>query len=102
MLTPERLDRIHVAFDDQRLVANAGLIRPVILARQLGLGELADRRVDQRRAIGAGPVDRAEYRSRRQVGPFPGRRQVLQRFRFGLRSQPGVVVVSVQDEQRPW
>ena len=46
MLTPERLDRIHVAFDDHRLVANAGLILPVTLAHHLGLGELVDCHVD--------------------------------------------------------
>ena len=28
MLPRERLDRIHVAFDDHRLVANAGLLLP--------------------------------------------------------------------------
>ena len=28
MLTPERLDCIHVAFDDHRLVANTGLLLP--------------------------------------------------------------------------
>ena len=28
MLAPERPDRIHVAFDDHRLVANAGLLLP--------------------------------------------------------------------------
>ena len=42
MLTPERPDRITVAFDDHRLVANSGLILPVTLAHQLGLGELVD------------------------------------------------------------
>ena len=31
MLSPERPDRIHVAFDDHRLVANAGLLLPVTL-----------------------------------------------------------------------
>ena len=46
MLPPERPDRIHVAFDDHRLVANAGLILPVTLAHHLGLGELVDRHVD--------------------------------------------------------
>ena len=46
MLPPERPDRIHVAFDDHRLVANAGLILPVILAHHLGLGELVDNYVD--------------------------------------------------------
>ena len=38
MLTPERLDRIHIAFDDPRLVANAGLLLPVTLARATGAG----------------------------------------------------------------
>ena len=46
MLPRERLDRINVAFDDHRLVANAGLILPVTLAHRLGLGELVDRHVD--------------------------------------------------------
>ena len=39
-------DRIHVAFDDHRLVANAGLLLPVTLAHHLGLGELVDCHVD--------------------------------------------------------
>ncbi len=39
-------DRIHVAFDDHRLVADAGLILPVTLALHLGLGELVDNHVD--------------------------------------------------------
>ncbi len=52
MLPPERSDRIHVAFDDHRLVANAGLILPVTLAQHLGLGELVDRHVDLGRAPG--------------------------------------------------
>ena len=46
MLPREQPDRIHVAFDDQRLVANAGLLLPVTLAHHLGLGELVDRSVD--------------------------------------------------------
>ena len=45
MLPREQPDRIHVAFDDQRLVANAGLLLPVTLAHHLGLGELVDRHV---------------------------------------------------------
>ena len=32
MLSPEQPDRIHVAFNDPRLVAGAGLILPVTLA----------------------------------------------------------------------
>ena len=46
MLPREQLDRIHVAFDDQRLVANAGLLLPVTLAHRLGLGEPVGRHVD--------------------------------------------------------
>ena len=52
MLPLERPDRIHVAFDDHRLVANAGLLLPVTLARHLGLGELVDRHIDLGRALG--------------------------------------------------
>ena len=46
MLPPERPDRITVAFDDHRLVANAGLILPATLAQHLGLRELVDNHVD--------------------------------------------------------
>ena len=46
MLTRNDPDRIQVAFDDHRLVANAGLLLPVTLAHHLGLGELVDRHVD--------------------------------------------------------
>ena len=46
MLPLEQPDRIHVAFDDHRLVANAGLLLPVTLAHHLGLGELVDCHVD--------------------------------------------------------
>ena len=45
MLSPEHPDRIQVAFDDHRLVANAGLLLPVTLARHLGLGDLVDHHV---------------------------------------------------------
>ena len=46
MLASEQPDRIHVAFDDHRLVANAGLLLAVTLAQHLGLGELVDNHVD--------------------------------------------------------
>ena len=52
MLPPEHPDRIQIAFDDHRLVANAGLILPVTLAQHLGLGELVDNHVDLGRAPG--------------------------------------------------
>ena len=42
MLRRNDPDRIHISFDDHRLVANAGLILPVTLAHHLGLGELVD------------------------------------------------------------
>ena len=46
MLPRNDPDRIQIAFDDRRLVANAGLILPVTLAHHLGLGELVDRHLD--------------------------------------------------------
>ena len=59
MLPRKHPDRIHVAFDDHRLVANAGLLLPASLALRLGLGELADRLVDLGHAPGrANPGDK--------------------------------------------
>jgi hypothetical protein len=40
------LDRLEVTFDDERLVASAGLMLPATLAQHLGLRELVDRHVD--------------------------------------------------------
>ena len=37
MLSRNHPDRIQIAFDDHRLVANAGLLLPATLARHLGL-----------------------------------------------------------------
>ncbi len=42
MLPPEHPDRIHAVFDDHRLVGNEGLLLPVTLAHNLGLGDLVD------------------------------------------------------------
>ena len=36
-------DRVQIAFDEQNLLANAGLLLPITLANRLGLGELTDR-----------------------------------------------------------
>ena len=59
MLPLEHPDRIHVAFDDHRLVANAGLLLPASLALRLGLGELVDQHVDLGDAPGrANPGDK--------------------------------------------
>ena len=41
MLPLEHPDRIQIAFDDHRLVANAGLLLPTTLACRLGLPQLA-------------------------------------------------------------
>ena len=46
MLSLVHPDRIHVAFDDHRLVADAGVLLPATLALRLGLGELVDRHLD--------------------------------------------------------
>ena len=46
MLPRNDPDRIQIAFDDHRLVSNAGLTLPVTLAHHLGLAELVDHDVD--------------------------------------------------------
>ena len=59
MLPRNDPDRIQIAFDDHRLVANAGLILPVTLAQHLGLRELVDDQVDLGDAPGrANPGDK--------------------------------------------
>ena len=52
MLPPSEPDRIRIAFDDHRLVSNAGLILPVTLAQHLGLRELVGNHVDLGNAAG--------------------------------------------------
>ena len=52
MLPRSHPDRIEIAFDDHRLVANAGLMLPATLARRLGLPQLADRCLDLGHAPG--------------------------------------------------
>ena len=44
MLPDDHPDRIQIAFDDHRLVNNAGLILPATLGQHLGLPELVDHR----------------------------------------------------------
>ena len=55
MLPLDHPDRMQIAFDDHRLVANAGLILPATVAQHLGLPQLVDRRLDLGRAPGPGP-----------------------------------------------
>ena len=54
MLPDDHPDRIQIAFDDHRLVNNAGLILPATLALHLGLPQLVDRH------LGLGAMGRAE------------------------------------------
>ena len=46
MLSRKHPDRIRAAFDDYRLVGNAGLVLPAMLAQRLGLARLVDRHLD--------------------------------------------------------
>ena len=52
MLPLDHPDRIQITFDDRRLVADAGLLLPVTLARHLGLPQLVHQRLD----LGNAPV----------------------------------------------
>ena len=52
MLPRNDPDRIRIAFDDHRLVANAGLLLPVTLALHLGLPQLVDRHLHLGNALG--------------------------------------------------
>ena len=52
MLPRHHPDGIQIAFDDHRLVNNAGLILPVTLALHLGQPQLVDRHLDLGRAPG--------------------------------------------------
>ena len=59
MVPLEHPERIQVAFDDQRLVANAGLMLPATLVIGLGLGEVVDQYLDLGHAPGrANTVDK--------------------------------------------
>ncbi len=52
MRSPHTLDRLDVAFDDDRLIADAGLLLPATLAAHLGLRELVDAHLDLGAAAG--------------------------------------------------
>ncbi|MBI2777997.1 MAG: IS1380 family transposase [Chloroflexi bacterium] len=53
MRSSHSLDRLDAAFDDDRLVADAGLLLPATLAQHLGLRELVDEHVHLGAAAGA-------------------------------------------------
>ena len=57
MLPRHHPDRIRIAFDDHRLVANVGLLLPATLALHLGLSQLVQQRLDLGDDLGrAGPT----------------------------------------------
>ena len=56
MLPTSSPDRIHIAFDDDRLVDHAGLLLPATLGGRLGLRELADAHLDLGDAAGRANV----------------------------------------------
>ena len=52
MRSSHSLDRLGTSFDDDRLVADAGLLLPAMLAQHLGLRELVERHLDLGAAAG--------------------------------------------------
>src|SRR5674476_384360 len=56
MRSSHTLDRVDTAFDDDHLVADAGLLLPATLAAHLGLKGLIDRFLDLGRAAGRANV----------------------------------------------
>src|SRR3990170_606183 len=56
MRSSHSLDRLDTAFDDDRLVADAGLLLPATLAHHLGLRGLVDEHLDLGRAAGRANV----------------------------------------------
>jgi hypothetical protein len=56
MRSSHSLDQLDVAFDDERLVADAGLLLPATLAHHLGLRALVDEHLDLGRAAGRANV----------------------------------------------
>ena len=75
MLPTSDPDRIEIAFDDDRLVADAGLLLPATLAQHLGLQELADSYLD--------------------LGDAPGRANAGDKLRSRARSEQARVVCGV-------
>jgi hypothetical protein len=56
MRSSHSLDRLDTTFDDDRLVADAGLLVPATLVRHLGLRELVDEHLDLGPAVGRANV----------------------------------------------
>ena len=88
MLADDHPDRIQIAFDDHRLVANAGLLLPVTLGRHLGLPQLVDRYL----GLGDGPGPSQHRRLGDDAGGLcvggrrlHRRRRRVARWRYGRR-----------------
>ena len=56
MRSSHTLDRLDTAFDDDRLIADAGLLLPATLAHHLGLRELVETHLDLGQAAGRANV----------------------------------------------
>ena len=82
MLPRNHPDRIQIAFDDHRLVANAGLILPATLALRLGLPQLLQKHLD----LGGAP-GRANTGDKMMTpgGLRPSRRRLHRRRRCAAR-----------------
>ena len=82
MLPRNHPDRIQIAFDDHRLVANAGLILPATLALRLGLPQLLRKHLD----LGGAP-GRANTGDKMMtlVASAPSRRRLHRRRRCAAR-----------------
>ena len=52
MASSHTSQRLRVSFDEPRLIPNAGLLLPAILAQRLDLGRLIDEQVDLGKAVG--------------------------------------------------
>ena len=82
MLPRNHPDRIQIAFDDHRLVANAGLILPATLALRLGLPQLLRKHLDLGRRAGPGEHRRQDDDP---GGLRPSRRRLHRRRRCAAR-----------------
>ncbi len=72
MRSPDSLDRLDTAFDDHRLVADAGLLLPATLAQHPGLKALIDAHLDllQQRSCEQGvTMHRYAIRDVSEAGP---------------------------------
>ena len=69
MRSSHSLDRLDTAFDDDRLVADAGLLLPATLGHHLGLRELVETHLD----LGQGPGERRRQAAHARHGGARGR-----------------------------